>query len=95
MIEKKEIKHIASLARLGLAERELESIQKSFSSVLDYIETLKEADISSIEKTFSEKKMKNIVREDVQKEIPKDKRNKLINMFPKTKNNYLKTKKVL
>ena len=95
MIKKEEVKHIASLAHLGLNEKELESMQKNFSSILDYIETLKEADISSIEKAFSEKGMKNVIRKDVQKETSKEERGELINMFPETKNNYLKTKKVL
>ena len=40
---------------LGLSEKELESMHQNFSSILDYIDTLKEADISSIEKAFSEK----------------------------------------
>lgn len=95
MIEKKEVKHIANLAHLGLTEKELESMQKNFSSILDYIETLKEADISSVEEDFSKKGMNNIFREDIQKKISKDERDKLIEMFPETKNNYLKTKKVL
>ena len=95
MIKKEEIKHIANLAHLGLTEKELDSMQKNFSSILDYIETLKEADISSVEKAFSERELKNITREDIQKETPENERNKLIDMFPETKNNYLKTKKVL
>jgi len=95
MIEKKEIKHIADLAHLGLTEKELESMQKNFSSILDYIEILKKADISSIEKDFSKKGMNNILRKDAQKEISKNERDELIGMFPETKNNYLKTKKIL
>ena len=95
MIKKEETKHIADLARLGLNEKELESMQQNFSSILDYIETLKEADISSIEKAFSERKARNVVRDDIQKETLEDEKNKLIDMFPATKNNYLKTKKVL
>jgi len=95
MIKKEEVKHIASLAHLGLTQKELDSMQKNFSSILDYIETLKEADISGVEKAFSERELKNVVREDIQKETPEDKRKKLIDMFPETKNNYLKTKKVL
>ena len=95
MIKKEEIKHIASLAHLGLNEQELESMHQNFSSILDYIETLKEADISSIEKAFAERGARNIVRDDIQKKTSEDKRGELINMFPATKNNYLKTKKVL
>jgi len=95
MIEKKEVKHIANLSHLGLTEKELESMQKNFSSILDYIETLKEADISSIEKSFPERGVKNITREDIQKEFLKEDQEKLIDLFPDTENNYLKTKKIL
>ena len=95
MVKKEEVKHIASLAHLGLTEKELNSMQKNFSSILDYIETLKEVDISGVEKAFSKRGLKNVVREDVQKETLKDEREKLIDMFPETKNNYLKTKKIL
>ena len=95
MIEKEEVKHIANLAHLGLTEKELESMQKNFSSILDYIETLKEADVSNIEKSFSERGLKNIIREDVQKDFPEEDKNKLIDLFPETENNYLKTKKIL
>ncbi len=95
MIEKKEIKHIADLAHLGLTEKELESMQKNFSSILDYIEILKKADISSVEKDFSKKGMNNILRKDAQKEVSKNEKDELIDMFPETKNNYLKTKKIL
>ena len=95
MIEKEEVKHIANLAHLGLTEKELESMQKNFSSILDYIETLKEADVSNIEKSFSERGLKNIIREDIQKDFPEEDKNKLIDLFPETENNYLKTKKIL
>jgi len=95
MIKKEEIKHIASLAHLGLSEKELESMHQNFSSILNYIETLKEADISSIEKAFTERGARNITRDDIPKKTLKDKRKELINMFPVSKNNYLKTKKVL
>jgi len=95
MINKEEVKHIADLARLGLTEKELESMQKNFSSILDYVETLKEVDVSSIEKSFSERGARNITREDVAVETPKEERDRLIDMFPETKDNYLKTKKIL
>lgn len=95
MIKKEETKHIANLAHLGLTEEELISMQKNFSSILDYIETLKKADISSIEKTFSGKGIKNVVRKDVSKNISDNEKEKLINLFPKRKDNYLKTKKIL
>ena len=95
MINKEEVKHIADLARLGLTEKELESMQKNFSSILDYVETLKEVDVSSIEKSFPERGARNIAREDIAIETLKEERDRLIGMFPETKDNYLKTKKIL
>ncbi|MDI6603013.1 MAG: Asp-tRNA(Asn)/Glu-tRNA(Gln) amidotransferase subunit GatC [Patescibacteria group bacterium] len=51
MISKEEVQHIAKLARLGLTEKEVKKFQKELSSILDYIEKLKEVDISKIEPT--------------------------------------------
>jgi len=51
MISKEEVQHIAKLARLGLTEKEIKKFQKELSSILDYIEKLKEVDVSSIEPT--------------------------------------------
>ena len=49
MITKKEIQHIAKLARLGLTEKEIEKFQGEFSRILDYIEKLKEVDTTKVE----------------------------------------------
>ncbi len=64
MISKKEVKHIAKLARLGLAEKEIEKFQKELSSVLDYIEKLKEVDISKVEPTSHPLRVENVMRKD-------------------------------
>ena len=45
MISKKEVQHIAKLARLGLTEKEIEKHQKEFLKILDYMEKLKEIDV--------------------------------------------------
>ena len=51
MITKEEVKHIAKLARLGLTEEEITKFQRELSKILDYIEKLKEVDISKVEPT--------------------------------------------
>ncbi|MCX6758549.1 MAG: Asp-tRNA(Asn)/Glu-tRNA(Gln) amidotransferase subunit GatC [Candidatus Nealsonbacteria bacterium] len=48
MLSKEETEHIAGLARLGLGEEEIERYQKDLSSILDYIEKLKEVDTGDI-----------------------------------------------
>ena len=97
MITKEEVKHIAKLARLGLSEKEIEKFQKELSSILDYIEKLKEVDISKAEPTSHSIEMENVMRSDIEKipnsksQIPK----KLMELAPETKNGYLKVKSIL
>jgi aspartyl-tRNA(Asn)/glutamyl-tRNA(Gln) amidotransferase subunit C len=95
MISKEKVKHIAKLARLALSEKEIEDYQKDLSKILEYIEKLKEVDVSGIEPVFHPLKIKNVMREDVEvkKEINQIK--KLIELMPEKKGGYLKVKKVL
>jgi len=51
MISKEEVKHIAKLARLGLSDKEIGEFQKELSKILNYIEKLKEVDISNVKPT--------------------------------------------
>jgi len=96
MITKEEVKHIAKLARLGLSEKEIGKFQKELSSILDYVEKLKEVDISNIEPTSHSVLVENIMREDIEKsKIKNQKSKKLLELAPETKNGYLKTKSIL
>lgn len=95
MISKQEVKHIAKLARLGLTEREIEKFQKELSKILDYIEKLKEVDISNVEPTSHSVLVENVMREDQESQKSKVKSQKLMELAPETKNGYLKTKPIL
>jgi len=96
MISKKEVQHIAKLARLGLSEEELEKMEKELSLILDYVEKLKEIDVSKIKPTSHSIEMENVMREDREKmpntkyQIPK----KLLESAPETKDGYLKVKSI-
>ncbi|MCD6500832.1 Asp-tRNA(Asn)/Glu-tRNA(Gln) amidotransferase subunit GatC [bacterium] len=73
MISKKEVEHVAKLARLGLSEKEIEKMQAELGLILDYFELLKEPDISQVSPTFGAgiAPLENIMREDiVKKESP-------------------------
>lgn len=93
MISKKEVQHVAQLARLGLKEKEIVKMQKELSVILDYIEKLKEVDISNVDFFVSSGKLKNIVREDKSKEAETSK--KLLELAPDEKGGYLKVKQIL
>ncbi|HLN19124.1 MAG TPA: Asp-tRNA(Asn)/Glu-tRNA(Gln) amidotransferase subunit GatC [Patescibacteria group bacterium] len=93
MISKNEVKHIAELARIGLSESEVEKYSKDLSSILDFIEQLKELDVSDVEPISHITGMENITRSD--KESQFDNASGIRKLFPEEKNGYDKVKSVL
>ena len=96
MISKEEIKHIAKLARIELRDEEVLKFQKELSLILDYIEQLKEVDVSkkiSLKKDLI--KSKGVTRQDKEIQKPIEQSSKLMDLAPDKKDNYLKTKKIL
>lgn len=95
MISKKEVKHIAKLARLGLTEKELDKMQKELSSILDYMEKLKEVDVSKVEPTSYSVQLENVMRKDEVKNTDPQAKKKSLKQASETKDNYLKVKSIL
>ena len=94
MISKKEVEHIAKLARLGLSEKEMEKMEKELSSILEYFEKLKEVDVSQVEPTSHSVPIENVMREDKINEKRKEQSAKLLYLAPETKDGYLKVKSI-
>jgi len=94
MISKKDVKHIAKLARLGLSEKEMEKMEKELSSILEYFEKLKEVDVSKIEPTFHSVPIENVMREDEINAKRETQSAKLLYLAPETKDGYLKVKSI-
>jgi len=93
MIEKEKVKYILSLGRLEIEEEEIEKFQKDFSQILDYLEKLKEVDVSKVKPTFYPIEISGIKRKDKpSKEYSSPE--KLLRLMPKVKNGYLKTKPI-
>ena len=95
MISKKEVQHVAQLARLGLSEKEVVKMQKELSAILDYIEKLKEVDVSGVDFFVSSGNLRNVMRQDKENKKPKIKNKKLLDLAPEEKGGYLKVKQVL
>lgn len=100
MISKKEVKHIAKLARLGSTEREIDKMQKDLSLILDYFNLLKEIETKKVKLTFHSALTKpyyakDVMRKDEIKKQPPEIVNRLIEMAPKEKKGYVRTKAVL
>lgn len=64
MITKKEVQHIAKLARIGITKKDEEKFQKELSSVLEYAAILKKVDVSKVKPTSHPFQIENAVRSD-------------------------------
>lgn len=67
-ITKKEVEHVARLARLGLNEEEKEVFTKQLNAILAYMEKLNELDTKDIEPTSHVLPIQNVFKEDEVKE---------------------------
>ena len=64
MISKKDVEHIASLARIYLQDEETAEITKNLESILGYVNKLQKLDVSDIGPTSHALALKNVFRED-------------------------------
>jgi len=96
MITKEEVKHIAGLARIKLTDKEEEKFSKELSSILDFVNQLKEVDIKDIKPIDQITGLDNVIRKDENPQTAsKEDRERLIGQAPAKKNNLVKVKAVL
>lgn len=93
MISKKQVEHIAHLARLKLSEKEKEKFSKELSQILDFVEKLNEVDVLGVE-PFMAGEIVGVSRED--KAVPKSEElvNKLMANVPNKSGRLVKTRKI-
>jgi len=73
MISKKEVEHIALLARLHLSEEEKKIFSVQLSQIIEHADQIEKIDTSNIEPTSHAIKQSNVWREDEIKScLPKD-----------------------
>ncbi|MCG2690399.1 Asp-tRNA(Asn)/Glu-tRNA(Gln) amidotransferase subunit GatC [Candidatus Parcubacteria bacterium] len=95
MITKEDVKKIADLSRLKLTEEEIVKMQKDLTEVLDYINLLNKADVSSIKTYFGPNNKENFLRSDKAQSILEKTRQEIIGQFSEKQGDYLKVKKIL
>lgn len=93
MITKKEVQHIAGLARIGLSKEEIEKYSKDLSSILDWVEQLKEVDVSGVEPTAHITGLENVEREDKAGDF--NNKDAIKKLFPEEKDGFNKVKSIL
>lgn len=93
-LSKKEVEHIAHLARLGLTEKEKAKFADQLSSILDYVAQLQEVDTSGVEPTAQVTGLENVFRKDIIEGRDKKTRDGLLKNVPETEDDLIKTKTV-
>ena len=64
MISKKDVLHIASLARIHLEEHEIQSLTKNLEGILHYVAKLEKLNVKDIPPTSHVLELTNVFRED-------------------------------
>lgn len=92
IISRKEVEHIAWLARIELTETEVNIFTEQFKKILEYFTIIDEADTQGIMPTYQVLDLVNVYREDeVDKSLQKD--SPLINA-PKKKDGFFKSPRI-
>ena len=93
-ISKKEVEHIAGLARIKFSDKEKEKMASELGAILGYIDKLKEVNTDGVEPVSNITGMENVLRKDEPNKKPR--RNvgadavKLVEMAPNKKDNFVK-----
>ena len=64
MIDREQVLHVARLARLRLADDEVETMSAELSTILDHVETMSELDLEGVEPTSRVVDAENVLRAD-------------------------------
>jgi aspartyl-tRNA(Asn)/glutamyl-tRNA(Gln) amidotransferase subunit C len=65
VIEREQVLHVAKLARLGLAEEEVETMAGELSGILEHVDRIAELDLDDVEPTSHVVELENVLRADV------------------------------
>ena len=63
-LDKEQIKHIASLARLGLSDEDIDMFSIQLSEVLDNFDILKQIDTTNVQPAAQIISIQNVLRDD-------------------------------
>lgn len=93
-LTKKEVEHIAHLARLNVSDAELDRYAEQLSGILSYVEQLQKVNTDSVESTAQVTGLENVMRNDVIEQVNGDVIKKSIALAPESEDNLIKAKAV-
>jgi len=93
-ISKEEVRYVAKLARLELAEAEVSKFQQELSTIIDYIAQLQEVGTENVSPTFQTTGLKDVLRQDVVDEGRELSPEEVLANAPEAKNGHIKVRPV-
>lgn len=95
MISKKDVEHIANLARIELSQTEKEKFTQDLGNILGFVEKLQEVDMKNVKPLAGGTALQNIMRADevVDKDL-EEKSAELVRALPDQENGWAKVKAV-
>lgn len=93
IIDKETVKYVANLSRIELKEKELDKLAVQLESILDFIDKLKELEVSSVNPTSHILALNNVFRKDTPKgSLPVD---IALKNAPRKKDNFFCVPKII
>lgn len=93
MLTREQVLKIAQLSRIALSEAEVEKFRKELSTILDYVEELKNVNTDGIGEVFEVTGLVNVQRQDVV--VDHGNRQEIFSQAPEMKDGYFKVKAIL
>lgn len=92
-ITKETVDYVAKLARIDLTSKELEKLSGQLVSILDFIDKLKNADITDVKPTSHILPVNNVLRDDIAgQSLPNE---KVLECAPQKQGNFFAVPKVI
>jgi len=93
-LSREEVLKLARLARLALTEEEIEEFRSEISTILEYVEQLKEVDVTGLEPTTQVSGRKNVMRADEVRDYGVS-REDLLNLAPHRQDDELQVPRMI
>lgn len=90
-LNKKEVLHIARLARLELSDKEVKKFQTQLSEILEYVGQLQKVDTKGVEPISQVTGLQNVTRGDTVRGCEKEVREEMLKQAPKRKGDLVET----
>ncbi len=97
MISRRDVEHIARLARVELSEAEIVKFEKDLAGILAFVDKLGELDTSNIEPLTGGTNLENILREDGnsdQRTVNSQQSEALVDSAPRKREGYIEVQSV-